>query len=76
MPEDLNFSDFATLPITEWKELLSVMSQLDSLQLNSEHVELPLALGEVNFGALQKRKKRKNYFFSLSLVQHMEICWL
>lgn len=59
MPEDLNFSDFPTLPITVWKELLSVMSHLDSLQLNSVHVELPLALSEVNIGAMQEKKQKK-----------------
>lgn len=58
MPEDLNFSDFPTLPITVWKELLSVMSHLDSLQLNSVHVELPLALSEVNIGAMQEKRKQ------------------
>ncbi len=39
------FFQIPTMPISVWKELLSVTSRLDSLQLNSVHVELPLALG-------------------------------
>lgn len=40
-----DFFQIPTMPISVWKELLSVTPRLDSLQLNSVHVELPLALG-------------------------------